>query len=767
MLKFLYVLFLFTSSVFATSDTPISNTSNIEAYKNTYAKIDSPKDQFNVNEANKIFDQTNLKLSTQNLDLRDLIHAIHLFKKLNYDAQECIENTQKRLNNISTLIQNTPFIEGTKTPSPEITADQAYLRKEFKHLTNHQAQCRLFNIRSSEVITAYQAKVAEIKKQETFSQSAPVWVYFPKIIKLWKEHKMFKKPLDIQQFEFEWKKWLIHAVISLFLTSILLWTVSHKNNLKRIFRLKNEYLTWGLSLFLSIWLILNWSWCELHDIQQINDEHICKMFKILSIFSVSVFLNTVFFSIKRIRALFYWYELDFNYFYNLVNIIICMTSLLNFSSWLKFILLPSKSTLLVVQSLFLFLSIFFCIYLFFKFLNKHQHFALLKKHKKTLKGLNLTFFLSCLICNMIGYHILAMHLVYSSLIIILTVFSATLVIQALQKLYVSLFVTPLHEKIRFIFGYKENQIPTEFFMLKLAMQTIIFSYSIYFIGENMGFVSFYVTKFYQPLIDGITIGEFNFFPARIILGIIVFSLLFLVCRGISTLITRSYQFNEEEDTQVAIASILNYIGFAIALVAGLLIAGFNFTGLAIVAGALSVGIGLGLQSIVNNFVSGLILLIEKPLKPGDRINVDGVEGIVKKIRVRSTQILTPAREDIIVPNSDLVTRRVTNYMYTDKYLSIFCQIPVGYNSDVKLVSDLLLQAANNHDDVIKTGRNKPNVLLKSFGDYGLNFQLWCLIRDANKKSSVQSDLNYAILELFKTHNIEIPIPQQNLYLHDA
>ena len=360
-----------------------------------------------------------------------------------------------------------------------------------------------------------------------------------------------------------------------------------------------------------------------------------------------------------------------------------------------------------------------------------------------------------------------MRLVYSSIIIIASVFTASLIVQALEKIYTSTFSDPLHSKLRYIFGYKENQTMSEFFMLKLAFQTVVIAYSIYFIGENMGFVSYYVTKFYEPLMSGLTIGEFTIYPARIILGSIVFSLLFLLSRSISTFITRSYQFNDEEDTQVAVASILNYIGFALAIIAALLVAGFNFTGLAIVAGALSVGIGLGLQSIVNNFVSGLILLIEKPLKPGDRINVDGVEGTVKKIRVRSTQIITPAREDIIVPNSDLVTRRVTNYVYTDKYLSIFCQVPVGYNSDVKLVSELLLQAAYQHEEVIKTGRNKPNVLLKSFGDYGINFQLWCLIRDANKKSNIQSDLNFTILNLFREHQIEIPIPQQNLYIHEA
>lgn len=228
-------------------------------------------------------------------------------------------------------------------------------------------------------------------------------------------------------------------------------------------------------------------------------------------------------------------------------------------------------------------------------------------------------------------------------------------------------------------------------------------------------------------------------------------------RAISTSISRHQQFENEEETQVAIASILTYVGFSIAVISGLLVAGFNFTGLAIIAGALSVGIGLGLQSIVNNFVSGIILLIEKPIRPGDRINIDGVEGFVKKIRVRSTQILTPVNEDIIIPNSDLITRRVVNYMLTDNYWRVNCEVSVAFGTNLNLVKDILLEIANKHDDVVKSGRNKPVVLFTSFADSALTFQLWCMIKDVNKKSTVKSELNFSIEEAFRKHDISITL----------
>jgi len=769
MRKLLWTFICFSSLVFAEPPTPNETSTNIEAYKMAYANADDSKNLFDITEAYNIFDQTNLRLSTQNLDIREMNHAIKLFKQLNENAAECIESTQKRINNINSLITlTTPAIapDPNNKPSP-VSADQIYLQKELKELINRQAQCRLFTIKATDVISRYQSVVAELKKVETFSQSSTAWEYFPRLIRLWKEHHLFQHNMSIDEFQFEWKQWLGHAFLSLIFTLFILWKFTHKTYLKKIFSLKNDYFIWGSCLFICLWWLFNWSWCEIHDIHKASDEHLCYLFKILSIFSSLLFLNTFIFSIKRIRALFYWYELDFSYFYSLVNAIICLSTIMHLGEWFKFQLLPSKTVLLVAQSIFLFLTIFVNISFFFIFIRKHLHYHWIRSHQKALKNLDLIFCLFCLLCNIVGYHILAMRLNYSSLTIIAIIFASVLMIQAFQKLYALILTNPLYSKIRYIFGYKENQNLIEFLMLKYCLQVIVISYGLYLIGESMGFVSYYVTKFYQPLIDGLELGNFTIYPARIILGVIVFSLLFLLCRAISTLITRFHQFNDEDETQVAIASIINYVGFALALVAGLLISGFNFTGLAIVAGALSVGIGLGLQSIVNNFVSGLILLIEKPLKPGDRINVDGVEGIVKKIRVRSTQIITPAREDIIVPNSDLVTRRVTNYMYSDKYLSISCMVPVAYDSDVSLVTDLLMQAACAHEEVIKTGRNKPTILLKSFGDYGLNFQLSCLIKDANKKSSVQSDLNYSILQSFKENKIVIPIPQQNLYLHDA
>ena len=317
------------------------------------------------------------------------------------------------------------------------------------------------------------------------------------------------------------------------------------------------------------------------------------------------------------------------------------------------------------------------------------------------------------------------------------------------------------------FGYKKEQTFTEFLILKTIAQVITVLIGIYLISQSFGFATDYIESIYNQFLYGIHLANITIYPTRIISGIVVFCLLYLVFRAISTSISRHQQFEDEEETQVAVASILTYVGFSLAMISGFLVAGFDFTGLAIIAGALSVGIGLGLQSIVNNFVSGLILLIEKPIRPGDRINVDGVEGFVKKIRVRSTQIITPSREDIIVPNSDLITRRVTNYMFSDKFCRINCEVGVAYGSDTILVRDVLLNLANNHEEVIKSHRNKPVVLFQSFGNSNLIFQLSCLIKDVNKKSTVKSELNFAIDEDFRENKINMAYTTQDINLKMA
>lgn len=216
--------------------------------------------------------------------------------------------------------------------------------------------------------------------------------------------------------------------------------------------------------------------------------------------------------------------------------------------------------------------------------------------------------------------------------------------------------------------------------------------------------------------------------------------------------------------QHSIRASVGYIGFIIA--AGLAIStlGIDLSKLAIIAGALSVGIGFGLQNVVNNFVSGLILLVERPLKVGDWVVVNDTQGYVKNINVRATEILTFDRASVFIPNSTLISNPLLNWTHADKTGRVVVPIGVAYGSDTRKVEKILLEVADAHPAVMTV--LAPSVLFKGFGDSCLNFELRAFVQDVDKVLKVGSDLCFEIDAAFKRENIEIPYPQQDLHLKD-
>jgi len=278
-----------------------------------------------------------------------------------------------------------------------------------------------------------------------------------------------------------------------------------------------------------------------------------------------------------------------------------------------------------------------------------------------------------------------------------------------------------------------------------------------------------MAEYQNYLIEGFKIGSLDIVPARIFIALISFGLLMAVTSWLKKSLDRDWLSKTKIDrgTREAIVIISGYTGVAIAALVGLGVAGMDFTSLAIVAGALSVGIGFGLQNIVNNFVSGLILLFERPVKRGDWIVVGNTEGYVKRIRIRSTQIETFDHADVIVPNSELISGQVTNWMLSDQYGRARVPVGVAYGSDTDLVKKLLLEVAEEHAMVITNNEKMPpRVLFLRFGNSSLDFELRVYIQNVDNRLNVISDLNFAIDRKFREHGIEIPYPKQDVYIKE-
>lgn len=267
--------------------------------------------------------------------------------------------------------------------------------------------------------------------------------------------------------------------------------------------------------------------------------------------------------------------------------------------------------------------------------------------------------------------------------------------------------------------------------------------------------------------EGIQIGDARFVPANILLGLLLFGLIVATTVWIKARLGKQWLKGAVRDrgSRDALVTITGYLGFIFALLVGLTLAGVSFQGLAIVAGALSLGIGFGLQNIVNNFVSGLILLFERPIKAGDYISVGEIEGFVRQIRIRSTELETQENQNVIVPNSELIATQVTNWVLRDPAGRLSLPVGVAYGSDTEKVKGLLESVAREHSEVITKGRMPgPVALFKSFGDSSLDFELRVWVRNIERRYHVTSDLNFAIDKAFRENGVEIPFPQRDLHL---
>jgi small-conductance mechanosensitive channel len=215
--------------------------------------------------------------------------------------------------------------------------------------------------------------------------------------------------------------------------------------------------------------------------------------------------------------------------------------------------------------------------------------------------------------------------------------------------------------------------------------------------------------------------------------------------------------------RISISRLIHYgvvfAGFLLALFT----LGFEFRELAILAGALGVGIGFGLQAIVNNFVSGLVLLFERPIKVGDNIQLGEQWGEIRRIGLRSTIVRTFDNSEIVVPNSDLVSNQVTNWTLSDRKSRITLPVGVAYGSDVTLVMRTLLESVKDNPLVLKIP--DPQVVFSGFGESSLDFRLMVWITDVDSRLRAQTEILQEIDRKFRELGIEIPFPQRDLHLH--
>jgi small-conductance mechanosensitive channel len=225
------------------------------------------------------------------------------------------------------------------------------------------------------------------------------------------------------------------------------------------------------------------------------------------------------------------------------------------------------------------------------------------------------------------------------------------------------------------------------------------------------------------------------------------------------------RFKIDEGTSYTLSRITQYTIITIGALVSFQFVGIDLSGLAVIFGLLSVGIGFGLQNVTSNFISGLIILFERPISVGDRVTVSNIDGDVTEINIRSTKVRTVNNISIIVPNSEFVSKDVINYSHGDPTYRLDIDVGVSYGSDLDTVLKAMREVADENPHVLKDP--EADVHLIGFGDSSWNMQLRAWIGDVKNYPPIRNELNQAIVRKFREYGVEIPFPQRDLHVRSS
>ena len=367
-----------------------------------------------------------------------------------------------------------------------------------------------------------------------------------------------------------------------------------------------------------------------------------------------------------------------------------------------------------------------------------------------------------------GYAALARFLSIEMVVVVTVLMGARLLSQFADALITTAFAFngAIGRFLRLTAGLRPSAVRQIGTILDGLTQLTLIGLAIFIILTTWGLRSDDLVGSVSSAFFGFTVGGFTISPSAILLGLLVLVIGIAATRAVQRWLEGRFlpETNLDVGLRSSIRTGAGYIGTLLAVIFAMSYLGINLQNIAIVAGALSVGIGFGLQAIINNFVSGIILLVERPIKVGDRIEVGTRMGIVKRINVRATEIVTYDNLSVIVPNAELISGQVVNWMHGTFSARLSVTVGAGYDSDPDRVIQILLDIVTSHQRVLKSP--EPFAILNDFGADALEFKVFFHVGNIGTDAGVANEVRLEVLKRFRAEGIEIPFAQRDLHLRD-
>lgn len=730
---------------------------------------------FEPREANQQLDKITISLSGKEITLNILTEASARINDLKREAEKCVKENTDTLNELTAQL---PDLDPQQLET--ITKEQLHFLEKKTKTETLISDCKLFILRANESLSTFTEQSKQIKKSIILTPREPLGadlLNYPILFSAWLQSLRLDEIISILSFNTYTKTEIIFVLgfsifiltLSLYVKKRALTTLKEPKDKKTDGQLLCERfftLYFKKSNLFYLFFIL-FGYTSIHDMHYdldylLNDIFLGFLFYVL----ITVIVEYLIFPFKQGVSIF---KVPKKIAYRILRSIkiymgVCLIGLIgyNFKDLLTDETFHAVSLAIYFTIISIsFLSVLYNTLLVSTYIEQHA-----KLRSYLLFLLSLTFFI-LIYLRWYGFEGLSSYILKGVMLTYVGAIVSYLLFKLLNWLIDCFSGSARFSNIRIlkIFNFQKDDVLLEMIIMKLVVFFVIWGGFAVLINEFWSLSELWSIKVREVVVNGFDIANAHVVPVRIIGGLVFFASLVLAIKILKySFYSRDHlSFNAVQEAYVII---LGYFGYGTILVFALLIAGVNLQGLAIIAGALSVGIGFGLQGIVNNFVSGLVLLLERPIKKGDRIIVGDKEGFVADIGIRSTRINTMNQTDVMIPNAELISSNVVNYMYNNKKTRITVYAEVEHGTDPILVKTLLFTAAREHAAIIQTGSDEPAVYMSGFTNYSLKFELWCSVENANFLYQTKSELYQRINALFQENSIKIAFQQVDLYLRD-